>query len=131
MGEYLVTNQNQLIDYQIEDAAMGIWTQKMAAIDRVNLRVSAYVSYCEDGPDLIWVNPLEPDELERLADSVLQGDMCSNFATPQTCIKNPCLCTPKGEDCNTEEGGGSTPGGNIRKASTRSMATSGFSKSTK
>merc|ERR1719231_1622030 len=102
--EFLVTNQNQLIDYQIEDAAMGIWTQKMAGIDRVNLRTSAYVSYCEDGLDLIWVNPLEPDEMERVADNVLRGDMCLNYQTPRVCTKNPCLCSPHLDDCY-EEGG--------------------------
>lgn len=101
--EFLVTNQNQLVDYQIEDASMGIWTQKMAGIDRVNLRVSAYVSYCEDGPDLIWTNPLEPDELQRTAEDVLHGDMCLHFQTPQACVKNPCLCTPVMEECNQNE----------------------------
>jgi len=102
--EFLVTNQNQLVDYQIEDAAMGIWTQKMAGIDRVNLRTSAYVSYCEDGPDLIWVNPLEPDEMERVADNVLRGDMCLNYQTLNVCHKNPCLCTPRLDDCYEENG---------------------------
>jgi hypothetical protein len=96
--DFILQKKDHLVMYRVEDAAVGIWTQDMLQVDRVNLQALTYAFECWDGPDMIYVNPVNSDEMPRLVANVVGGNMCENFSLAE-CQKDPCLCHPPPEEC--------------------------------
>ncbi len=86
--------------YRVEDAAIGIWTQEMVNLDRVNLVALAYSYDCWNGDEIIYVNPIESTEMTVLMDNVAHGDMCRGAFLLNQCRLEPCLCHPPPEECS-------------------------------
>ena len=67
------TPKQAIWDYSLcERCWCGIWTQHRDNIDRVNLNVLAYQNDCVDEPDIIYINPVNNDEMDQFFQFIKQ-----------------------------------------------------------
>ena len=71
----------------------------MPQINLVNLQSINYGTFCQESPSIIYVNPVNADEMELLSQNVVKGDMCQNNFLLTECKTRPCLCHPRPSEC--------------------------------
>ena len=83
----------------VKDAGMGSGHNTWTILICVNLNVLAYQNDCVDGPDLIYINPVNNNEMDQLEQFVKQRNMHVNNFKPQACQQHACLCNSELLEC--------------------------------